>query len=71
MSFAAIASGCGYASVFEGDDLTVLDAALAQDKQGPAFAQLRIKPGPPADKLPRPTQSPAEIRARLMQHIGA
>lgn len=70
LSFAAIAAGCGYSAVFEGDTLDVLDRALAAEA-GPAFARLRIAPGKPAAGLPRPTQTPAEIRARFMQHIGS
>lgn len=69
LSFVAIASACGYAAVYAGNDVSVFDRAI--QARGPVFAHLRIQPGPPANKLPRPTEKPAEIRQRLMQHIKA
>lgn len=69
LSFAAIASACGYAAVYASGDVSVFEQAIAA--RGPAFAHVRIQPGPPANKLPRPTQKPAEVRQRLMRHISA
>ena len=71
MSFAGIASACGYGRVIEGESLDDLNAALVAESRGSIFLSLRIAPGQPANKLPRPTQTPSEIRTRFMQHIGA
>ncbi|HVW50094.1 MAG TPA: phosphonopyruvate decarboxylase [Trinickia sp.] len=75
VSFAAIAAACGYESAIEGDDLAVVDTLLAQPGHdgaagGPRFARLTIRRGT-ADGLPRPTITPADVKARLMRHIGA
>lgn len=71
MSFAGVAQACGYAGVMEGDDLTLLDALLGEAPfGGPRFGCLRIRPGAP-DRLPRPTVTPVQVRARLMSHIGS
>lgn len=74
ISFAGIAAACGYASATEGDDLSLVDALLAPPLGnlcgGPRFARLTIRRGTP-DGLPRPTISPADVKARLMRHIGA
>ncbi|MEX2482897.1 MAG: phosphonopyruvate decarboxylase [Gammaproteobacteria bacterium] len=66
--FAAIARACGYASVLRGDTLADLEQLL-ESEIGPAFLHLKIRPGAAAD-LPRPTITPVQVRARLMQHIG-
>jgi phosphonopyruvate decarboxylase len=75
VSFAGVAAACGYASAVEGDDLSLVDSLLgqppgAQPTEGPRFARLTIRPGTP-DGLPRPTISPADVKARLMRHLGA
>ncbi|TAM53161.1 MAG: phosphonopyruvate decarboxylase [Paraburkholderia sp.] len=75
VSFAAIAAACGYESAIEGDDLALVDTLLAQPRHdgtagGPRFARLTIRRGTP-DGLPRPTTAPADVKARLMRHIGA
>jgi phosphonopyruvate decarboxylase len=71
MSFAGVAQACGYAGIMEGDDLTLLDALLGEAPfRGPRFGCLRIRPGAP-DRLPRPTVTPVQVRARLMSHIGS
>lgn len=75
VSFAGVAAACGYASAIEGDDLSIVDALLSQAHtdhahRGPRFARLTIRRGTP-DGLPRPTITPAEVKARLMRHIGA
>jgi len=71
VSFAAIAAACGYASAVEGDDLEVLDQVFAgPGLHGPRFVRLSIKPGTP-DRLPRPSIAPADVKTRLMRHIGS
>ncbi len=71
VSFARIAAACGYAFSSEGDDPGLLDETLAESKDdGPRFLQLKIRCGTLPD-LPRPGLSPAQVRARLMAHIGA
>jgi len=71
LSFAAIAAGAGYRTTFEGYERSVIDQALAGSSRGPAFGHLHIEPGIDKDGLPRPTQTPVEVRDRLMTHIGA
>jgi len=71
VSFAGVASACGYASSIETDDLAVLDAELAAPRlAGPRFVRLAIRRGTP-DGLPRPTITPPDVKTRLMRHIGA
>lgn len=70
VSFAAIASASGYARAIEGDELALLDELFGAPAQGPRFLRLRIRQGI-LGTLPRPTQSPEQVRARLMRHIGA
>ena len=83
VSFAGVAAACGYAQAIEGDDLSLVDTLFAQHEQhaqkdedggdprvGPRFARLTIRRGTP-DNLPRPTIAPADVKTRLMHHIGA
>ncbi|RZT42175.1 phosphonopyruvate decarboxylase [Cupriavidus agavae] len=73
VSFAAVAAACGYASAIEGDNLDMLDAALARAldaTSGPSFIGLRTRPGSP-DGLPRPSVTPVQVRTRLARQIGA
>ena len=74
VSFARIASACGYPWSQDGDDLDVVtrlfDAAAARPVSGPRFARLLTRPGSP-DKLPRPSVTPVEVKRRLQAHIGA
>lgn len=71
LSFAAIAAACGYSTVFDDADPAVIDTALsATGDDGPIFASLVTDPGIPDAGLPRPKQSPSEIRERLMTHLG-
>lgn len=71
VSFAGIAKACGYPIALEDDSLAVLDQVLSgTDRVGPRFACIKIRSGVMQD-LPRPTLSPAEVRARFMAHIGA
>ncbi|MGN6651631.1 phosphonopyruvate decarboxylase [Trinickia sp.] len=75
VSFAGVAAACGYARAIEGDDLSLVDTLFARKplgdtRAGPHFARLAIRRGTP-DNLPRPTISPADVKARLMRHIGA
>jgi phosphonopyruvate decarboxylase len=70
MSFAGVAKACGYPLALEGDMLSLLDELLGGNPPaGPRFACLKIRPGT-MHKLPRPTLSPAQVRARFMVHIG-
>ncbi|HET7312972.1 phosphonopyruvate decarboxylase [Salinisphaera sp.] len=71
LSFAAIAAAVGYRTTYEGHDRAVIDQMLAGGSQGPAFSHLHIAPGTDKANLPRPSATPAEVRARLMAHIGA
>jgi len=71
LSFASIAAACGYRTTYEGYDLRLVDDVLAGSTQGPAFSHLHIEPGVDKAGLPRPDQSPADVRARFMHHIGA
>lgn len=71
LSFAQIASACGYPLALAGDDLSLLDTLLADnDAPGPRFGHLKIRTGAPQD-LPRPTLTPRQVRQRLMAHIGS
>jgi phosphonopyruvate decarboxylase len=71
MSFAGVAKACGYPIVREGDDLSVIDDLLSSQAQmGPRFGCLQIRTGA-IEKLPRPTLSPVQVRARFMAHTGA
>jgi len=69
VDFAAIAAACGYATVLRSDELTELDA-LSVAAPGPRFAHVKIAPGT-IDDLPRPSITPPDVCARLMDHIGA
>ena len=68
VSFAAIASACGYRSANEAVSGEALQSFL-QAKEGPALLHLRTRAGVP-DKLPRPDIKPHEVRQRLMNHLG-
>lgn len=75
VSFAGVAAACGYALAIEGDDLSLVDTLFARNadddtRRGPRFARLTIRHGTP-DGLPRPTITPADVKTRLMRHIGA
>lgn len=73
VSFAGVASACGYASAAEGDQLDLLDQALTAapaNAAGPRFVALTISAGTP-DGLPRPTITPVDVKTRLARHIGA
>ena len=68
VSLGAVAAACGYASVWTGDQLALLDHALAT-AEGPVFAHLKIAPGVGGD-LPRPALSPLEVRRRFMGQLA-
>jgi phosphonopyruvate decarboxylase len=71
VSFAGIAAASGYAAALETDDLAVISDWLgAPAVDGPRFARLMIRTGTPGD-LPRPAISPAEVKERLMRHVGS
>ena len=71
VSFAGVASACGYALALEGDDLSLIDALFnAPSVDGVRFGCLLTRPGSP-DGLPRPKVTPVEVRTRLAGHLGA
>lgn len=68
--FADIATACGYAETYEGNDIALLDELFSsQNNEGAKFAHLKISTGTIKD-LPRPDVTPVEVLQRLMQHIG-
>lgn len=70
VQFAGIASACGYAVAYDGDDLNLIDELFSMKKvTGPRFGHLKIKTGT-MENLPRPDVKPPEVLRRLMQHIG-
>jgi phosphonopyruvate decarboxylase len=70
MSFAQVASACGYAASLETDEAGDLAAWLhTPADRGPKFARVLTRTGTPRD-LPRPTVSPIEVKTRLMRHFG-
>lgn len=76
VSFARIASACGYPWAEESDDVSLVDRLLSGDSEsqataqsGPRFARLLTRTGSPAD-LPRPSVTPVQVRERLQAHIG-
>lgn len=71
LSFAAIAAAAGYRTTYEGHDRSLIDQLLAGSSQGPAFSHLHIAPGTDKTRLPRPSETPVQIKQRLMAHIGA
>jgi phosphonopyruvate decarboxylase len=69
ISFADIASACGYASALETDNIEEIGAWLdAPRLAGARFARLLIGAGTPAD-LPRPSAGPIDVKTRLMRHF--
>jgi phosphonopyruvate decarboxylase len=71
VSFAEMAAACGYASSLETNELGRISGWLNERPlDGTRFARLFIRPGTP-DDLPRPSVTPAAVKTRLMQHIGA
>jgi phosphonopyruvate decarboxylase len=71
VSFAEIAAACGYASSVETDDVSRIGTWLSEPPaDGPKFARLFTRPGSP-EGLPRPSVTPVDVRARLMQHFAA
>ena len=69
--FAEIATACGYAASYDGNDIQMLDELFSlKGISGPRFGHLKIKTGT-MENLPRPDITPAEVLRRLMQHIGS
>jgi phosphonopyruvate decarboxylase len=69
VSFAAIASACGYASALETDSVEEIAAWLdAPRLPGARFARLFISAGTSPD-LPRPSAGPIDVKRRLMRHF--
>ncbi len=70
VSFAEVATACGYADAVDTDSLDRITAWLEQRPlDGPRFARLLTRPGSPSD-LPRPSITPVDVKTRLMQHFG-
>lgn len=70
VSFAQVAAACGYASSLETDDVGQIGEWLdGPALEGPRFARLLTRTGTP-DNLPRPSITPVDVKARLMQHFG-
>ena len=71
VSFAAVASACGYAAALEVVTLEMLDDFLVgKTSTGMRFARVSIRTGTP-DDLPRPTMTPVDVKLRLMTHIAS
>lgn len=72
VSFGAIAQACGYAHAAGSDALEELAALLAAHttERGPTLVHFRIKTGA-MENLGRPKIKPAEVKTRLMRHLGA
>lgn len=68
LSFAAIASACGYSNSEEGASQEQIKRLLSS-RDGPDFLHLHIRKGVP-DNLPRPDQKPADVCRRLMAHLN-
>lgn len=69
LSFAQVASACGYALTLEGNDPELLDELLTVSaSSGPRFAQLKIGTGTLKD-LPRPQLTPPQTKERLRNHL--
>ena len=68
VDFCAIAAACGYPVVATASEPGELSALLAANSSGPLFIHVPVLPGVPA-KLPRPVITPAEVAARLRQHL--
>jgi phosphonopyruvate decarboxylase len=69
VSFADIASACGYASALDTDNVADIAAWLdAPQLSAARFARLLISAGTPAD-LPRPSAGPVDVKTRLMRHF--
>lgn len=70
VSFAQVASACGYASALQTDDVQRIAAWLKEPpRDGAKFARLLTRTGTPRD-LPRPSVTPVAVKTRLMQHFG-
>ncbi len=70
VDFARVAQACGYAQVWQGDDVDLVDACLrSPTSRGPRLLHIKIKPGT-MPNLPRPTVTPPEVLQRLTEHLG-
>jgi phosphonopyruvate decarboxylase len=70
IDFRAIASACGYKSVFLAESPEELRAVLPQflEAEGPTLLEVRIKVGARGD-LGRPTMSPKDLKRAFMASI--
>jgi phosphonopyruvate decarboxylase len=68
ISLAGVASACGYRSAAQAVAMESLQQFL-QAREGPSLLQLKLKAGVP-EGLPRPDISPAQVKQRLMRHLG-
>ena len=70
VSFAEVAAACSYSSSMETDDLSQITAWLnLPASDGARFARLLIRTGTRND-LPRPTQTPVDVKTRLIGHFS-
>ncbi|ASX26346.1 MULTISPECIES: phosphonopyruvate decarboxylase [Candidatus Williamhamiltonella] len=70
LSFAGVATACGYASSLETDDIEEIDTWLSSvPSAGPRFACLLTRIAMPKN-LPRPSMTPVDVKTRLMRHIA-
>ena len=71
LNFAKVAAACGYAFAYYGNDVELIATLFHQQAAtGPRFGQLKITTGA-MEPLQRPSITPAEVCARLRNHIGA
>ena len=70
VDFCAIAAACGYPTVATANEPAELEALLTAPSSGPLFIHVPVLSGVP-DNLPRPVITPAEVAARLRQHLKA
>jgi len=68
ISLAGVACACGYRSAAQAVSMESLQQFL-QLHEGPSLLQLKLQSGVP-EGLPRPDVSPAEVKQRLMRHLG-
>jgi phosphonopyruvate decarboxylase len=70
IDFPSIAAGCGYPEVHDIANPAQLGAIVSSGTSGLRFIHVPILPGI-EDKLPRPSVTPAEVAARLREHLSS
>lgn len=69
VDFVALAQGCGYPDASRSADVEQLAAWIRDDRRGLRMLHVPTVPGTPAG-LPRPTLTPADVAARLREHLN-